>query len=168
MPEPRQSSPGGPALSVPAPPGRAGRTEARASATETGLDAARFEGVKVSGDVVTWSFATGPGPADAPFSGTIGAAYKAAIEQGFQAWAAASGLTFEEVPDSASSDIRIGWGDFDTASGVVGYTSFSQAGGTIAPGTVVFSVNLDGTVASIRMAPTSGIRPVVPVIGIIS
>src|SRR5262249_33580326 len=56
----------------------------------------------------------------------------------FQAWAAASGLKFQEVEDSAGADIRIGWGNFDTAnSGVIGYTSFQMSGGQVQPDTII-------------------------------
>lgn len=66
------------------------------------------------------------------------AQYQGSIEQAIDAWAAATGLTFEEVPASAGADITIGWGDFDTAdTGVVGFTSLQQAGGFILPGAVV-------------------------------
>jgi hypothetical protein len=97
-----------------------------------------FEGAKVQGNVITWSFASGAGTAAAPVSGAIGDQYKAAFEQAFQTWAAASGLTFKEVPDSTASDIRVGWGDFDTASsGVAGYTSYRQQNGVIQSGTII-------------------------------
>ena len=114
-----------------------------------GLAGARYEGAKLafpssslsdisSPKVVTWSFATGSGSQADPFSGTIGASYKATIERAINAWDKASGLTFEEVSDSAQSAIRIGWGDFDTqTSGVLGYTSYEQQNGVFQPGTIV-------------------------------
>jgi predicted Zn-dependent protease len=106
--------------------------------TSDGNTGAQFEGAKIAGDVITWSFATSPGTTAAPFSGYIDHSYKAAVEKAFQTWAAASGLTFKEVPDGAASDIRIGWGNFDTStSGVIGYTSYRQRNGTIQPGTII-------------------------------
>jgi predicted Zn-dependent protease len=109
-----------------------------ATAADAGQGAANFEGAQWTGNVITWSFATGAGPQSSPFSGAIGSRYKAVIEQAFQTWAAASGLTFEEVPDSSASDIRVGWGDFDTGqSGVVGYTSYQQQNGAMQPGTII-------------------------------
>ncbi|MBV8920637.1 matrixin family metalloprotease [Bradyrhizobium sp.] len=115
------------------------RQQAFASASgDTKLTGAAFEGAKIQGDVVTWSFATSPGTAASPFSGYIGDQYKAAIEQAVQSWAKASGLTFEEVPDSPQADIRIGWGNFDTSSsGVIGYTSYRQHDGAMSPGTII-------------------------------
>jgi predicted Zn-dependent protease len=88
--------------------------------------------------VVTWSFATSPGPQTAPFSGDIQAEYQTAVEEAFETWAKAAGITLEEVPDSSTVDIRVGWGDFDTAaSGLVGYTTFSSNSGVTAPGVIV-------------------------------
>ena len=60
------------------------------------------------------------------------------VEQAFQAWAGASGLTFKEVADSDQSDIRIGWGTFDTGnSGIVGYTSYEASAGQMLPDTII-------------------------------
>jgi hypothetical protein len=96
----------------------------------TNLDTPFFEGAKWNSNVVTWSLATGPGTTGSPFSGYMGTQYEALVQQAFQAWGAASGLTFEQVADSSNSDIRLGWGDFDTASsGVVGYTSYQDQNG---------------------------------------
>ncbi len=83
-----------------------------------------YESAKWDNNVITWSFANSPGSTSSPFSGYIGTQYQSLVEKAFQAWAEASGLTLEEVLDSQQSDIRIGWGDFDTSdSGVVGFTS---------------------------------------------
>jgi predicted Zn-dependent protease len=74
--------------------------------------------------VITWSFASGSGTSTSPISGSVQSQYQAVIERAIQTWAAATGLTFTQVPASAASDIQIGWGDFDTtSSGTVGYTS---------------------------------------------
>jgi hypothetical protein len=87
-----------------------------------------FNGVKWTPGVITWSFATNAGSPTAPFSGSIGAQYQSIVEAAIQTWAAATGLTFQQVSDSPASDIRIGWADFQTSeSGEVGYTSW---GGT--------------------------------------
>ncbi|SRR5579883_2834482 len=97
-----------------------------------------FEGSQWSGNAITWSLATSPGTTASPFSGYMDSQYEALVQQAFQTWAAASGLTFEEVPDSAQSDIRIGWGDFDTSSsGVVGYTSYQSQSGGMLPNTII-------------------------------
>jgi predicted Zn-dependent protease len=95
-------------------------------------------GTASSSTVVTWSFANSPGTANDPFSSYIGAQYQATIEAAINAWSAVSGLTFVEVPDSATTDVRIGWGDFQTAtSGVIGYTDFQQTNGAIQQGASV-------------------------------
>jgi hypothetical protein len=71
-----------------------------------------------SGSVITWSIADGAGPADSPFSGYMGSQYEVLVQMAFQAWATASGLTFQEVRDSAQTDIRLGWGDFNNPGAV--------------------------------------------------
>ena len=74
-----------------------------------------FEGASWSrGSAITWSIANRPGTADSPFSGYMGSQYEPFVQQAFRTWAAASGLTFEEVADSNQADIRLGWGDFNT------------------------------------------------------
>jgi predicted Zn-dependent protease len=99
---------------------------------------ARFEGATWSGRVITWSLADSAGTAASPFSGYLSATYEPLVEQAFQAWAAASGLTFEQVSDSAQSDIRIGWGAFDTAtSGVIGYTNYQSSAGQMQPDAII-------------------------------
>jgi predicted Zn-dependent protease len=63
---------------------------------------------------------------------------ESSVKNAFDAWAAASGMTFKEVADSSQSDIRVGFGNFDTATtGVVGYTSAQASGGQFAPGAIV-------------------------------
>ena len=97
-----------------------------------------FEGAKWTTPVITWSFATSPGPNAAPFSGYIQPQYQAAVTQAIQTWAKAAGLKLEQVSDSSASDIRIGWGNFDTGtSGLIGYTSFQSENGQMQPGVVV-------------------------------
>jgi uncharacterized protein YaiE (UPF0345 family) len=114
-------------------------TDAFASAGQTnGATPSPLEGAKWVGTTITWSFADSPGPSIAPFSGYITGQYQSVVEQAMTAWAQASGLTLEEVPDSTSSDIRIGWGTFDAASsGVIGLTSLDGAGGVMQPGVIV-------------------------------
>jgi predicted Zn-dependent protease len=97
-----------------------------------------YEAAKWDHNVITWSLADSPGMLSAPFSGYLDGSYDAEVKEAFAAWAKASGLTFEEVPDSAQSDIRIGFGDFDTAnSGVIGYTSFQAQDGEIQPDAII-------------------------------
>jgi hypothetical protein len=97
---------------------------------------------------ITWSFAasTYSGDSAHPFSSFITAAdEQAVIEQAFQDWSAASGLGFEELPDSATAsgaaDIRLGWGNLGTGSGTeqIGstYYSYLGVGNAIAPDVLV-------------------------------
>jgi YD repeat-containing protein len=91
---------------------------------------AGLEGPVWHSGVITWSLATTAGPSGAPFSGYLGSEYVSAVQSAFATWAAATGLTFEQVPDSAQSDIRIGWGSFLTPmSGILGYTNYSGVAG---------------------------------------
>ena len=88
--------------------------------------------------VITWSFASQPGSAADPFSGFISSQYEATVQKAIAAWSAASGLAFVQVADSSATDIRIGWGDFETQqSGVLGYTSYQQNNGAIQPGAII-------------------------------
>jgi hypothetical protein len=109
-----------------------------AAASEAGTTApsAIFENAVWTSDVITWSFAAGG--SSSGFSSSMTAQEEAVVEQAVQAWAAASGLIFEEVPDSPSADIRIGLGDFNSSnSGVLGYTSYLSDAGQLEPGAVV-------------------------------
>jgi predicted Zn-dependent protease len=108
-------------------------------ADENSTDSTLYEGAKWnSASVITWSIADRPGTADSPFSGYMGSQYEALVHEAFQIWAAASGLTFEEVADSNQSDIRLGWGDFNTSStGVVGYTTCEAESGQLQPGAII-------------------------------
>lgn len=122
----------------------ADHARAQASALVTSHNtAAQFEGAKWAlpqsgAKVVTWSLATLVGPKAAPFSSYMGSRYTAEVEKAFAAWGAATGITFKEVADGATTDIRLGFGDFDTAtSGVAGYTSFRDKNGAIQAGAVV-------------------------------
>jgi hypothetical protein len=68
----------------------------------------------------------------------MGSQYEALVQQAFQIWAAASGLTFEEVADSSQSDIRLGWGDFNTSSTlVVGHTMCQAESGHLLPDVII-------------------------------
>ena len=91
-----------------------------------------------SAQVVTWSMADSAGTSAAPFSDFMDSSSESTVQDAFAAWSKASGLTFKEVKDSAQSDVRIGWGDFDTTqSAVVGYTSSTANNGLFNPDTIV-------------------------------
>ena len=86
-----------------------------------------LEGAKWDSQIITWSLSD-PSGADS----TADAAYETQVQQAFATWAAASGLTFEEVSDPSQADIQIGFGELDTAtSAVVGYTSGQAQNGQI-------------------------------------
>lgn len=103
-----------------------------------------LEGPKWATPVITWSFAGYNYAEDAgdPFSHAIGSAYQGVIAAALQRWASVSGVQLEQVPDSpdpaTSADIRIGWGDFNTAAtGTIGATTYYSSGGAFVPDTVV-------------------------------
>jgi predicted Zn-dependent protease len=97
-----------------------------------------LEGARWDSGTITWSIADSPGTAAASFSGYMGSQYETEIENAFAAWAAASGLKFQEVADSSQSDIRIGWGDLGGSStGEVGFTSFKAAHGVMSSDAII-------------------------------
>jgi hypothetical protein len=80
-----------------------------------------------AGGVVTYSFATGdysgqPFHYDTP---ALDHAYQAAVENAFADWSHVANITFKEVPDSAASDIRIGWEHIDGPFNVLAQTTYS-------------------------------------------
>jgi predicted Zn-dependent protease len=108
-------------------------------APTSGTGSAVLEGAKWDQQVITWSLADSAGTQAALFSGYMGSAEESVVQAAFNTWASATpGVTFEEVADSAQSDIRVGFGDFNTATtGVVGYTSYQADAGQIAPDAIV-------------------------------
>lgn len=105
-----------------------GRLQAYNSAASTGAGTSILENAKWDNNVITWSMAATPdSQGDGPNS-----EYESAAQKAFATWSAASGLTFQEVSDSSSSDISIGWEDFSTeSSGVIGYTTYNQQNGVM-------------------------------------
>jgi predicted Zn-dependent protease len=107
------------------------------------MDAFTLLGSKWPDDHITWSFATQTFSEDTkvPFTGAIAVEWQHLVEQAFARWAGVSGLTFEEVPDSAdrahAPDIRIGWGTFGATANKIGETMFRHDSGTILPDIVV-------------------------------
>jgi hypothetical protein len=109
-----------------------------ASTSPSLINSPFYEGAKWNSEVITWSLADIAGASGSPFSGYMGPQYKALVAAAFAEWGAASGITFEQVADSSQSDIRIGWGDFNTtSSGVVGYTSSQYQNGEIQPNVII-------------------------------
>ena len=97
-----------------------------------------FEGATRSSTSINWSFATQTLAYDAstPFSSFISPAYQSTIEAAFARWASVSGLTFNQVADSASVPIRIGFEAFPQA-GELGETDFYYAHGILGNDTLV-------------------------------
>ncbi len=105
------------------------------------MPAYALEGATWATTSITYSFATGTYSSDAsdPFSSSIGGSYQNAIQWALQQWASVTPLTFTQVADSQSADIRIGFGDLNTSStGVIGQTSlFWTSSGNFVPDEVV-------------------------------
>ncbi len=95
-----------------------------------------FEGPKWASLTITWSFA----PAGGNFSNAITGAYQAIVRAAFARWDQVANLTFKQVADSSSVDIRIGWGNFSgTELGETDYSSLNitSEGQVFRPGTTV-------------------------------
>lgn len=96
-----------------------------------------LDGGKWSG-TITWSIANSVGTAANPFSSFIGTAYQGVVQQAINAWASNSGLQFQQVTDSTNADIRIGFGNFNTAtSGILGYTAYQTNGNSFLANEIV-------------------------------
>ncbi len=120
----------------------AGRRQSAQAATLSNLTSGKgsyvLEGAHWDKKIITWSLASSEGATSATFSGYMDKGYETDVQQAFATWSNASGLTFQEVDDSAQSDIRIGFGQFDTAnSGVIGLTSFEVENGSIQSNTII-------------------------------
>lgn len=76
---------------------------------------------------VTWSLAAAGGV----FTGAIGPAYQAAVQQAVAQWDDVAGITLVQVADSAAADIRIGFGSFGANAGQVGETDYSYSTGAV-------------------------------------
>ncbi|NIE80037.1 matrixin family metalloprotease [Asaia sp. As-1742] len=101
-----------------------------AAAEDSDSDATALTGQPLTGTAqdITWSFAQ-KNPGDTPlYAGSVQPVYQDAIKQALAEWSTATGLTFTNVADSASSDIRIGWGNLDTTnSGMAGTTFYGKS-----------------------------------------
>jgi|GEM_PF-3688940 Predicted Zn-dependent protease len=105
---------------------------------DTDTSAFQLEGAKWNDPVVSWSLANSAGTLNSPFSSYMNSNEEILVQQAFSSWSQVAGISFQEVSDTSQSDIRIGWGDFDTANtGLVGYTSFDTQAGQIQPDVIV-------------------------------
>jgi predicted Zn-dependent protease len=113
------------------------QTATHNSTTTSAYEVAAWGSLKT----VTWSFATANYSSQGKelYSGTIlDPTQQAVISQAVQQWATATGIKFVQVQDSQYADMRIGWGDLNTAtSGVVGITSFTDSNSAYNPGVIV-------------------------------
>jgi predicted Zn-dependent protease len=112
-----------------------GATAAQMAAAQkkSGASGSVYENASWADKTVTWSFASASGS-----NAITNAAEQAAVEQAFKAWAAASGLTFEEASAGTASDIEVGFGDLNTAtSNTIGLTHYTYAGGELQAGVQV-------------------------------
>ena len=109
------------------------------STPSAGTGSAVLEGGKWDQRVITWSLADSAGTGASPFSSDMNSTDASAVQDAINAWAAVMpGVTFEQVADSSQSDIRIGFGDFNTATtGIVGYTSGRINQGQFEPDMIV-------------------------------
>ena len=99
-----------------------------------------LEGPKWASQTVTWSFASLSQPGTASFSDPIGSAYQGLVLQAVQRWSALTDVSFQQVTDSASADIRVGFARFGSTSGQIGETDYSfttGAASSFAPGVTV-------------------------------
>jgi hypothetical protein len=105
---------------------------------ESGINYA-VEGPVWASPTITWSFATSNFASDAAigtFTNQITqSADEAVVEQALSDWAAVTGLTFEQVADSATTDIRIGWGSFSGSE--IGETDYGYSGKYFSADTLV-------------------------------
>jgi len=112
-----------------------GATAAQMAAAQkkSGASGSVYENASWADKTVTWSFASASGS-----NAITNTAEQVAVEQAFKAWAAASGLTFEEASAGTASDIEVGFGDLNTAtSNTIGLTHYTYAGGELQAGVQV-------------------------------
>ena len=92
-----------------------------------------LNGVKWQQTPITWSFADFNYAVDAGrlvFSHAITGTFQSLVQQAVHEWSAVSGLVLNQVADSNTVDIRIGFANLNTATtGTVGLTNIC----TVAP-----------------------------------
>ncbi len=100
-----------------------------------------LEGEKWTSFTISWSFATQTLARDTadPFSSSItDAATQAMVEKALARWQSVSGISFVQVADSASADIRFGWGVLGSgASGEIGDTTYYSSNGVMQSDVVI-------------------------------
>ena len=97
-----------------------------------------FEAAKRSSTGISWSFENQNllGDYTTPFSSTIAAVYQSTIVAAFARWSSVSGLVFNQVLDSATVPIRIGFGAF-ALTAELGETDYRYSRGVLANDTLI-------------------------------
>ena len=105
--------------------------------------------VRGTSATVTWSFAdldltskfdaTYKGYPD--IDGGISVDYRDLIRNAFGVWASVTGVTFVEMADSTSSNIRLGQADIDGAGSVVGQAAYWYTGSTFLTAAISFDTD---------------------------
>lgn len=82
---------------------------------------------------ITYSFATHQiGNEPLAYTAALDPSYQADVRAALASWSAVAGVDFQEVRDSAASDIRIGWEHIDGPYDVVAETYYTYRGGQMA------------------------------------
>ena len=114
-----------------------------------------LEGPKWTTPVVTWSFVNLANSGTSQFSSAIGAQYQALVQRAVQQWDDTVNLTFQQVTDSASTDIRIGFSRFGLG-GQIGEADYTY---TVPGSTQVFQPSVTVRIedpAQRPLAPENG------------
>ena len=98
-----------------------------------------LEGQKWATTTITWSFATSniANQLTSFFSFITNSAYQLLVEKAAALWSAISGITMTLVPDSATTDIRVGFEALNTQTDTIGNTTYHWINQTISPGVIV-------------------------------
>lgn len=105
-----------------------------------------LEGPRWASQTVTWSFASLTQPGTPSFSNPIGTAYQGLILQAIQRWSRLINVSFQQVADSPSADVRIGFADFGVSTGQIGETDYSYSTGATSYFTPGVTVQLEDPV----------------------
>lgn len=97
-----------------------------------------FEAAKRSSASISWSFENRNFATDfaTPFSSTLAVVYQNTVVAAFARWSSVSGLVFNQVVDSASVPIRIGFGTFPPF-GELGETDYRYSRGVLINDTLI-------------------------------
>ena len=104
-----------------------------------GAGAVVLNGSRQADNDVTWCLADTSRDSTGLFSSQMGTEMEALVRAACEAWEQVCGVHFTQVADNGLADIRLGFGDFDSATtGVIGYANMKQnADGTFAKDSVL-------------------------------